>query len=154
MTRKAGIVEIKTTSYEEVVFRSDSPPVRILYSHLRYTRFASPSRASAEACGVTTGLNRKTSNVGLRAGFGSLWVTCKRKGHTMRMFLSLEAKQPCGTTYRLGVRCLLDCVWSATVSQPFTRAILQRRHVCLQSALMTSSVSCPTHTSCSAVEGF
>ena len=62
MTRKAGIVEIKTTSYEEAVFRSDSPPVNrkescihtcdILGSH--YLHEHQPKRA-----GVTTGLIKK-----------------------------------------------------------------------------------------------
>src|SRR6267142_4242055 len=62
MTRKAGIVEIKTTSYEEAVFRSDWPPVNrkescihtcdMLGSH--YLHEHQPKRV-----GVTTGLIKK-----------------------------------------------------------------------------------------------
>lgn len=95
MTRKAGIVEIKTTSYEEAVFRSDSPPVNrkescihtcdILGSH--YLHEHQPKRV-----GVTTGLIKKNPNVGLRAGFGSLWVTRKRKDR--RLAIRIRAISP------------------------------------------------------------
>lgn len=59
--------------------------------------------------GVTTGLikTEKPLTLAWRARFGSTWVTRIEKENTMTVSLTLEASQPCGKTYRLGLGCNL-----------------------------------------------
>lgn len=118
MTRKAGTVEIKATSrgvaFSRYVIRHRQRQ-KIPYSDLaRHWTIAIFSGISRSVTRNTPWLikNGKILRRWFPRGIRLIKNHAREKGKHMTVLFTLEAKQPCGTTYRLGVRCTLHSLAS------------------------------------------